>query len=156
MLPATISAQSQKRISQAGFTLYFVPETPSPYSEPCNTKEHRYRYGLHSYNTRNSTYFGKIHAWSLIHYTKLVYLEVTTFLFENIDPIFDFPSFSAPHSYIPQYFTSHLMVFEPNITIYRRMIDQFFSTSSHDCTETGFLNSIFPDWFHSSNRIPLH
>lgn len=77
--------------------------------------------------------FTKIHAWRLSQYSKIVFLDADTFPFQNLDALFDRPSFSAaPDAGWPDCFNSGVFVTEPSESVYCDLVELAAQQGSFD------------------------
>ncbi|CEG77103.1 hypothetical protein RMATCC62417_11903 [Rhizopus microsporus] len=99
----------------------------------------------------------KIHLWRLTQYKKIVFLDADTLPLQNIDELFDRPSFSAaPDAGWPDCFNSGVFVAEPSESIYQDLVRLATETGSFDGGDQGLLNTYFSSWpDSSSHRLPF-
>ncbi|RCH88920.1 hypothetical protein CU097_005998 [Rhizopus azygosporus] len=99
----------------------------------------------------------KIHLWRLTQYKKIVFLDADTLPLQNIDELFDRPSFSAaPDAGWPDCFNSGVFVAEPSESIYQDLVRLAAETGSFDGGDQGLLNTYFSSWpDSSSHRLPF-
>jgi len=101
--------------------------------------------------------FTKLHAWNLTEFDKLVYLDADTLVLQNVDELFDRPSFAAgPDYFVPDRFNSGVMVLEPSTVTYDAIRAALLSSASYDGGDQGFLNEFFANWYAMpiANRLP--
>ncbi|KAG1094583.1 hypothetical protein G6F42_018728 [Rhizopus arrhizus] len=101
--------------------------------------------------------FTKIQLWKLTQYKKIVFLDADTYPLQNIDQLFERPSFSAaPDAGWPDCFNSGVFVAEPNDAIYNGLCQLAVDKGSFDGGDQGLLNSFFNTWPSSpENRLPF-
>ncbi|CAO0800128.1 unnamed protein product [Mucor circinelloides] len=101
--------------------------------------------------------FTKIQLWKLTQYKKIVFLDADTYPLQNIDQLFERPSFSAaPDAGWPDCFNSGVFVTEPNDAIYHGLCQLAVDKGSFDGGDQGLLNSFFNTWPSSpENRLPF-
>ncbi|KAG1468189.1 hypothetical protein G6F56_003983 [Rhizopus delemar] len=101
--------------------------------------------------------FTKIHAWRLIQYKKIVFLDADTLPLLNIDSLFLRPSFSAaPDAGWPDCFNSGVFVAEPSEAVFEDLLELAGQKGSFDGGDQGLLNTYFNSWPESSsNRLPF-
>lgn len=102
--------------------------------------------------------YTKLRAWELTEYDKLVFLDGDTIVVKNIDDLFDRPAFAAaPDFFLPDRFSSGVMVLEPNAEVFTHMVHELSRVESYDGGDQGFLNNFFPDWYALSveHRLPV-
>lgn len=77
--------------------------------------------------------FTKIQLWKLTQYKKIVFLDADTYPLQNIDQLFERPSFSAaPDAGWPDCFNSGVFVAEPNDAIYHGLCQLAVDKGSFD------------------------
>ncbi|KAI8883798.1 glycosyltransferase family 8 protein [Backusella circina FSU 941] len=101
--------------------------------------------------------FTKIQLWKLTQYKKVVFLDADTYPVQNIDVLFDRPSFSAaPDSGWPDCFNSGVFVTEPSESDYEGLNKLANGKGSFDGGDQGLLNTYFSSWSNSpSKRLPF-
>jgi len=91
--------------------------------------------------------FTKLHCWTLIDYTKCVFLDADTMMIQNSDELFDREEFSAaPDAGWPDCFNSGVFVFRPNLNTFRDLVKHAMTQGSFDGGDQGLLNTFFSDW----------
>ncbi|KAG1054076.1 hypothetical protein G6F43_003887 [Rhizopus delemar] len=97
--------------------------------------------------------FTKIHLWSLTQYSKIVFLDADTLPLQNIDSLFDRPSFSAaPDAGWPDCFNSGVFVAKPSKKIHSDLLQLAAKEGSFDGGDQGLLNTYFSSW----PKTPFH
>ncbi|KAL9546212.1 hypothetical protein MBANPS3_006768 [Mucor bainieri] len=101
--------------------------------------------------------FTKIQLWKLTQYKKIVFLDADTFPIQNIDQLFERPSFSAaPDAGWPDCFNSGVFVTEPSDAVYSGLCQLASDKGSFDGGDQGLLNSFFSTWPTSpEHRLPF-
>jgi hypothetical protein len=103
--------------------------------------------------------FMSCNAWSLIGYELVVWLDSETMVISSIDELFHRSPLSAvPDFRVPDQFDTGVMVLQPNIDTFARLIEHFQESSSppHDnMTDQQVLNRFFSDWSLSESRKRL-
>ncbi|NXA36069.1 GLYG2 protein, partial [Eudromia elegans] len=91
--------------------------------------------------------FTKLHCWTLIHYSKCVFMDADTLVLCNVDELFDREEFSAaPDSGWPDCFNSGVFVFRPSLKTYNLLLQFAEEHGSFDGGDQGLLNSFFSNW----------
>ena len=90
--------------------------------------------------------YSKIHAWSLIKYEKVVFLDADTIVTQNVDELFTFPELSATRD-IGDTFNSGVMVLKPSTYTFQAMKDDYLNAPSYNQGDQGFLNWFFEGKF---------
>jgi glycogenin glucosyltransferase len=91
--------------------------------------------------------FTKIHVWRLTQYSKCVFLDADTLVFENVDELFDREELSAaPDIGWPDCFNSGVFVFEPSMETFSNLLEMARQTGSFDGGDQGLLNLYWADW----------
>ncbi len=84
--------------------------------------------------------FTKIHAWRLSQYRKIVFLDADTLPLQNMDALFDRPSFSAaPDAGWPDCFNSGVFVTEPSESVYCDLVELASQQGSFDGKVLSFV-----------------
>ncbi|KAK4514261.1 uncharacterized protein ATC70_001852 [Mucor velutinosus] len=101
--------------------------------------------------------FTKIQLWKLTQYKKIVFLDADTYPIQNIDQLFERPSFSAaPDAGWPDCFNSGVFVAEPSDAVYNGLCQLANDKGSFDGGDQGLLNSFFSTWPTSpEHRLPF-
>lgn len=102
--------------------------------------------------------FTKLHCWTLIQYSKCVFLDADTLIVQNCDELFDREELSAaPDAGWPDCFNSGVFVFKPSLETYSNVIDFAVSQGSFDGGDQGLLNMFFSDWATKdiTRRLPF-
>ncbi|XP_068928958.1 glycogenin-2 isoform X2 [Petaurus breviceps papuanus] len=91
--------------------------------------------------------FTKLHCWTLIHYSKCVFMDADTLVLCNIDELFDREELSAaPDSGWPDCFNSGVFVFRPSLETHSLLMQHAVEHGSFDGADQGLLNSFFSNW----------
>ena len=117
----------------------------------------------------------QLHCWTLLEYSKCVFLDADTLMIQNSDELFDREEFSAaPDAGWPDCFNSGVFVFRPNLNTFKVMKQRLKMSSfinvyiqdlvkhamthgSFDGGDQGLLNTFFSDWATKdiSKHIPF-
>ncbi|KAH8859271.1 Glycogenin-1 [Schistosoma japonicum] len=101
--------------------------------------------------------FTKIQVWSLIQFSKIVFLDADTLVLQNIDELFDrFELTAAPDPLWPDCFNAGVFVLKPSMDTYNGLLQMLFDIGSFDGREQGLLNTYFCNWLQNdiSHRLP--
>jgi glycogenin glucosyltransferase len=101
--------------------------------------------------------FTKLRAFALTDYEKIVLLDADTIVLQNIDDLFERPAIAAaPDFLLPDRFNSGVMVIDPCVETFAKMMDVLLGSDSYDGGDQGFLNVFFADWYSSpaAHRLP--
>ncbi|XP_028656711.1 glycogenin-1 isoform X1 [Erpetoichthys calabaricus] len=91
--------------------------------------------------------FTKLQCWTLIQYSKCVFLDADTLVLCNVDELFDREEFSAaPDPGWPDCFNTGVFVFRPSLQTYGRLLQFAGVHGSFDGGDQGLLNSFFHNW----------
>ncbi|XP_072850506.2 glycogenin-2 [Pogona vitticeps] len=91
--------------------------------------------------------FTKLHCWTLIQYSKCVFMDADTMVLCNIDELFDREELSAaPDSGWPDCFNSGVFVFQPSLKTFNLLLQYANEHGSFDGGDQGLLNSFFSNW----------
>ncbi|KAM9317269.1 glycogenin-1 [Gastrophryne carolinensis] len=97
----------------------------------------------------------KLHCWTLIEYTKCVFMDADTMVLANIDDLFQREELSAaPDPGWPDCFNSGVFVFKPSIETYNQLLRLAKKEGSFDGGDQGLLNAFFHTW--STRDIHKH
>lgn len=97
----------------------------------------------------------KIHSWSLVEYSKCVFLDSDTLFLRNADELFEREELSAVCDIgWPDCFNSGVFVFKPSIETFNSLLKLASEEGSFDGGDQGLLNTYFSDW--SSSDISRH
>jgi alpha-N-acetylglucosamine transferase len=102
--------------------------------------------------------FGKLRAWELTDFDRVVLLDADTLVLSNVDDLFERPGFAAaPDFFLPDRFNSGVMVIPPSQETFERMLASLSSMPSYDGSDQGFLNAFYPDWYEmpAEHRLPV-
>ncbi|KAL7373184.1 hypothetical protein ABVT39_000789 [Epinephelus coioides] len=91
--------------------------------------------------------FTKLHCWTLVQYSKCVFMDADTLVLSNIDELFDREELSAaPDPGWPDCFNSGVFVFRPSMETYGKLLQYCTEHGSFDGGDQGVLNGFFSDW----------
>jgi len=102
--------------------------------------------------------YTKLRAWELVEYDKVVLLDADTLVLQNVDDLFDRPEIAAaPDFFLPDRFSSGVMVLEPGKAKFERMVRALAQLESYDGGDQGFLNMFFEGWYAMpvAHRLPV-
>lgn len=102
--------------------------------------------------------YTKLRAWQLLELDKVVLLDADTIVVRNVDDLFERPEIAAaPDFFLPDRFSSGVMVLEPRQATFERMVETLSSSSSYDGGDQGFLNRFFEGWYAMpvAHRLPV-
>lgn len=89
----------------------------------------------------------KIHCWSLVEYSKCVFLDSDTLFLRNADELFEKEELSAVCDIgWPDCFNSGVFVFKPSRETFNSLVKLAAEEGSFDGGDQGLLNSFFSDW----------
>ena len=145
LVTADVSQDARARLAGQGWLIREVEGIPNPHPEK----------GL--LFARFGNVFTKLQAWNLTEFDKLVFLDADTIALQNVDELFERPSFAAgPDYFVPDRFNSGVMVLDPSTATYEAMRTALRGSASYDGGDQGFLNEFFADWYAMpiANRLP--
>lgn len=91
--------------------------------------------------------FTKLHCWTLVQYSKCVFMDADTLVLSNIDELFDREELSAaPDPGWPDCFNSGVFVYRPSMETYGKLLQYCTEHGSFDGGDQGVLNGYFGDW----------
>ncbi|XP_072307481.1 glycogenin-2 [Eucyclogobius newberryi] len=91
--------------------------------------------------------FTKIHCWTLVQFSKCVFLDADTLVVSNVDDLFDREELSAaPDPGWPDCFNSGVFVFRPSLQTHTLLVQHANQQGSFDGGDQGLLNSFFSSW----------
>jgi len=102
--------------------------------------------------------YTKLRAWQLVDFDKVVLLDADTVVLKNVDDLFERPEIAAaPDFFLPDRFSSGVMVLEPEEAKFERMIQALSAGDSYDGGDQGFLNTFFEGWYAMpvEHRLPV-
>ncbi|XP_027731691.1 glycogenin-1 isoform X2 [Vombatus ursinus] len=98
----------------------------------------------------------KLHCWSLIQYSKCVFMDADTLVLTNIDELFEREELSAaPDPGWPDCFNSGVFVYRPSIETYNQLLHMASEQGSFDGGDQGLLNTFFSSWATTDIRKHL-
>ncbi|KAF8567292.1 hypothetical protein P879_04104 [Paragonimus westermani] len=101
--------------------------------------------------------FTKVQCWSVVQFSKAVYLDADTVVLHNVDELFEREELSAvPDPCWPDCFNSGVFVFRPSLETHRALLKVALEAGSFDGGDQGLLNTYFSDWLSKdiSRRLP--
>jgi alpha-N-acetylglucosamine transferase len=102
--------------------------------------------------------YTKLRAWQLVEFDKVVVLDADTIVLQNVDDLFARPEIAAaPDFFLPDRFSSGVMVIEPRESTFERMVLALSGAESYDGGDQGFLNQFFENWYGMpvAHRLPV-
>jgi len=91
--------------------------------------------------------FTKLHCWTLLEFSKCVFLDADTLMIQNSDELFEREEFSAaPDAGWPDCFNSGVFVFRPNLNTFKDLVKHAMTHGSFDGGDQGLLNTFYSDW----------
>jgi alpha-N-acetylglucosamine transferase len=102
--------------------------------------------------------YAKLRAWQLVDVDKVVFLDADTIVLKNVDDLFDRPEIAAaPDFFLPDRFSSGVMVLHPSQETFDRMVHALSMAPSYDGGDQGFLNLFFEGWYAMpvAHRLPV-
>ncbi|XP_012731188.2 glycogenin-1a isoform X1 [Fundulus heteroclitus] len=89
----------------------------------------------------------KLHCWTLVQYSKCVFMDADTLVLSNIDELFEREELSAaPDPGWPDCFNSGVFVFRPSNETHEKLLAFCAEKGSFDGGDQGILNSYFNTW----------
>jgi len=146
MLTPEISPVTRARLVDEGWTLHDVEPIANPNA---TTQQMLPRFG---------GAYTKLCAWQLVEYDKVVFLDADTLVLQNVDDLFDRPEIAAaPDFFLPDRFSSGVMVLEPSAAKFDRMVRDLSTHPGYGGGGQGFLNLFFADWYAMpvAHRLPV-
>eukprot|EP00897_Mesotaenium_endlicherianum_P006515 jgi/Mesen1/5892/ME000003S06927 len=101
--------------------------------------------------------YGRLNAWNLTEYGKVIYLEPDMMVLTKLDHLFKRPCAlsAAADLFATDKFSADLMLLQPAREVFLDMLARVMDEPSHDGTDQGFLNSYFPYWYIQSTQVRL-
>ena len=160
MATRDISADSFAALDKLGVQYFLVEPIANPFFFRKPSLKDRLRGRKRKVEPRFLTTFTKLHIWELTQFDKLVYIDGDMLVCDNIDDLFDRPTWSAANAggelaenrdWVD--LCSGLMVVEPDKNLYVDMLNKIDKVHSNDGGDQGFLHKYFPEW---PKRADLH
>ena len=146
MVTPEVRPVTRDQLTEQGWTVQEVEPIPNP--NPV-TQQMLPRFGAA---------YTKLRAWQLVEYDKVVLLDADTIVVQNVDDLFARPEISAaPDFFLPDRFSSGVMVLEPSLAKFDRMVHALSEAQGYDGGDQGFLNLFFADWYAMpvEHRLPV-
>jgi alpha-N-acetylglucosamine transferase len=146
MVTPEIRRSTRDRLIEQGWTIREVEPIANP--NP-STRQMLPRFGLA---------YTKLRAWQLVEFDKVVLLDADTIVLHNVDDLFERPDIAAaPDVFLPDRFSSSVMVLEPAEATFERMVHALSTAESYDGGEQGFLNDFFESWhaMPAAHQLPI-
>ncbi|XP_044476226.1 putative UDP-glucuronate:xylan alpha-glucuronosyltransferase 4 [Mangifera indica] len=102
-----------------------------------------------SYNEWN---YSKLRVWQLIEYDRVIFIDADLLILKKIDKFFYFPQLSAAGN-DRSLFNSGIMVIEPSLCMFEKLMLKSFKVASYNGGDQGFLNEIFTWWHRLPSKI---
>ncbi|KAL3697705.1 hypothetical protein R1sor_011781 [Riccia sorocarpa] len=103
-------------------------------------------------------HLGKLNAWLLTDYDKVIYLEIDSLVLFNLDHLFLLPEpAAAPRVFMPGKFSTGLLVLKPSNATYSQLVKSLGRVRMLNNKRRQYLlNSYFSGWFQMpvENRLP--
>lgn len=142
---ADVGQAARARLSQLGWQIRDIEPIENPASDRLLFP-------------RFAAVFAKLRVWELVEFDRVVLFDADTLVLQNVDDLFERRNFAAaPDFFLPDRFNSGVMVLDPSMDTFRRMLDALASMSSYDGGDQGFLNTFFADWYAMpvEHRLPV-
>ncbi|XP_031251436.1 putative UDP-glucuronate:xylan alpha-glucuronosyltransferase 4 isoform X2 [Pistacia vera] len=133
----SLSDKSIRGLRAAGWKTKLISRIRSPFS----VKD--------SYNEWN---YSKLRVWQLIEYEKVIFIDADLLVLRNIDKFFFYPQLSAAGN-DGSLFNSGIMVIEPSLCMFEKLMVKSFKVASYNGGDQGFLNEIFTWWHRLPSKI---
>ncbi|KAM7277774.1 hypothetical protein ACFE04_004908 [Oxalis oulophora] len=133
----SISDNSLKLLESAGWRLWPFSRIRSPFSKKGSYNEYNY---------------SKLRIWQMTKYTKFIFIDADVLVLKNLDRFFSLPELSAATN-DGHLFNSGLMVVEPSMCAFEKMMLKSFKLNSYNGGDQGFLNEIFTWWHRLPKKI---
>jgi glycogenin glucosyltransferase len=146
MVTPDVGLGAREQLVEQGFVLRDV----EPISNPNPTTQQML--------PRFGAAYTKLRAWELTEFDKVVLLDADTLVVQNIDDLFDRPEIAAaPDFFLPDRFSSGVMVLDPSRGTFDRMVHALSTAESYDGGDQGFLNIFFEGWYAMpvAHRLPV-
>lgn len=146
MVTPEVRPATRARLVEQGWTLHDVEPIVNP--NP-TTQQMLPRFGAA---------YTKLRAWQLVDFDKVVLLDADTIVLQNVDDLFERPEIAAaPDFFLPDRFSSGVMVLEPGLSKFDRMVEALAASPSYDGGDQGFLNVFFERWYAMpvEHRLPV-
>ncbi|XP_014662913.1 PREDICTED: glycogenin-1-like isoform X2 [Priapulus caudatus] len=89
----------------------------------------------------------KLHVWTLVQYSKCVFMDADTLVLANIDDLFEREQLSAAVDIgWPDCFNSGVFVMQPSLATFHDLVAHAIEKGSFDGGDQGLLNTFFGDW----------
>lgn len=144
MITENVSASARLSLmNQGGWQIIIVPYIPNPSTDVHVT-------------SWIEVGFTKLRLWQLIKFNLLFYIDADCIVTRNVDHIIadapaDLQFAACPDVFPPSNFNAGVMLLRPNLTMFHYLLCQMPIHSSYDGGDTGFLNAIYHNWFHSNS-----
>ena len=146
MVTPEVRPVTRDRLTEQGWTVREVQPIANPNA---STQQMLPRFGAA---------YTKLRAWELVDFDRVVFLDADTIVLKNVDDLFARPEIAAaPDFFLPDRFSSGVMVLEPSLAKFDRMVRSLAEAQSYDGGDQGFLNLFFADWYAMpvEHRLPV-
>ena len=99
----------------------------------------------------------KLRLWLLTHYHRVLYIDSDCLVTGHLDPLLSLPtSFAAaPDLFPPTRFNAGVLLVQPSLSTYARLIRRLEFGGSYDGGDTGLLNEEWADWWEGGKETRL-
>src|SRR5262249_253339 len=121
MVTQDVRPVTRTRLADQGWTIQEIEpiDNPNP--------------ATHQMLPRFGAAYTKLRAWELIEFEKVVLLDADTVVLKNVDDLFERPEIAAaPDFFLPDRFSSGVMVLAPSEATFGRMVKTLSSEMSYD------------------------
>lgn len=133
----SLTDKSLKGLRAAGWKTKRISRIRSPFSRK------------DSYNEWN---YSKLRVWQLNEYDRVIFIDADLLILKKIDKFFYFPQLSAAGN-DRSLFNSGIMVIEPSLCMFEKLMLKSFKVASYNGGDQGFLNEIFTWWHRLPSKI---
>ena len=149
LVTPNLSNHSLQLLTASSYTLLLVHPLPCPF-----------RSHVASWSAVGLT---KLRVFSLIRYSRLLYIDADCLVLHNLDHLFDtphsttFPFSAAPDIFPPDRFNAGVLLLSPSLPLYQHIVESLPAVGSWDGGDTGYLNNLFPGWYAAETccRLPF-
>lgn len=154
IVTSNLTQQSLRLLTASSYTLLLVNPLPCPFP---------------SHNVAwTATGLTKLRVFSLhtLHYTRLLYIDADCLALTNLDHLFhtplptaasSVPFAAAPDLFPPDRFNAGVLLLTPGLPVWQTILGGLRDgVGSYDGGDTGYLNSLFPDWYAAEACCRLH
>jgi alpha-N-acetylglucosamine transferase len=145
MVTPDVPSSARERLVDQGWRVRPVDPIPNPHPD------------VELLYPRFAMTFAKLRAFELVEHDKVVLLDADTIVLRNVDDLFARPSIAAASDFfLPDRFNSGVLVLEPSVDLFARLLTRLHAAESYDGGDQGFLNTFWPDWWAMpvGHRLP--